>query len=283
MKDLFQIAGGTITGSEHVKSGKNNQDAFYWAVSENAIVAVVTDGCSDTPHSEVGAKIGAKIVADAVLMEAQSYNNIPTGLLPDPDRPDPFWHNVYVKVLSELSKISNATGIENQTIADYFLFTVVGALIRPETSSIFSIGDGVAFLNGAYGKIGPYPNNAPPYLGYALLWKTPGQIKPEWLRFTTHSLLDTASVNSILIGSDGSEDLIRAAGNNIPGKNEKVGPINQFWEDDRYFKNPDMIRRKLTLINRASARADWENRKIIKEYGLLPDDTTIIAIRRKKN
>ena len=94
--------------------------------------------------------------------------------------------------------------------------------------------------------------------------------------------MPTKEISSLLIGSDGLENLILAAENNIPGKNEKVGPINQFWEDDRYFKNPDMIRRRLTLVNRTITKTDWDNRKILKEHGLLPDDTTLIVIRRKK-
>lgn len=281
MKNQFEIAGGTVVGSEHIKAGKNNQDAFYWTLSDLAIVAVVTDGCSEAPHSEVGAKIGAKIVAEAISNEVMDYNNIVTALLSDPDPPYPFWSNVRIRILRKLNDVLDNIGGESKTILDYFLFTVVGALITPWTTSLFSIGDGATILNGEYKKIGPFPDNTPPYLGYAMLWKAPSRIKPEWFHFTIHSILDTRNVNSILIGTDGTEDLIGAAENNIPGKKEMVGPISQFWEEDGYFKNPDMIRRKLSLVNRTVTKIDWENRSTTKEHGLLPDDTTLIVIRRK--
>lgn len=155
---------------------------------------------------------------------------------------------------------------------------MLGIVISPSTMVLFSIGDGVYFLNGKFSRIGPFPNNAPPYLGYSLLKYVPD----EWINLQVHATMPTKEISSLLIGSDGLENLILAAENNIPGKNEKVGPINQFWEDDRYFKNPDMIRRRLTLVNRTITKTDWDNRKILKEHGLLPDDTTLIVIRRKK-
>lgn len=280
MKDLFEIAGGIVVGSEHAKAGRNNQDAFYWIVSDLAIVAVVTDGCSDAPHSEVGAKIGARIVAETISKEVGDHNNNVIALLPDP--PYPFWHNAYIQILRKLSNVLDDIGREQQTILDYFLFTVVGALITPWATSIFSIGDGFAILNSEYKKIGPFENNAPPYIGYALLGETPTGIKPGWLRFNIHSIADTRSIQSILIGTDGIEDFLNAANKKMPGKEETAGPISQFWEDDRYFKNPDMIRRKLALANRTVTKIDWENRSATKEYGLLSDDTTLIVIRRKK-
>lgn len=271
MKDLFEIAGGTAVGSEHIKAGKNNQDAFYWTVSDLAIIAIVADGCSEAPHSEVGAKIGTRIVAEAI--------NKKVG---DPELPYQFWDNVRIQVIRELDKIVNSVGVEKQTVLDYFLFTVVGALITPWATSIFSIGDGITFLNGELQEIGPFPDNTPPYLGYSLLGKSPDQIKPEWLRFNIHKIIDTRSIESILIGSDGLKDFISAAEQKIPGKNEVIGQTSQFWKDNRYFKNPDIVRRKLSLVNRTVTKIDWENRSAAKEHGLLPDDTTLVVIRRKK-
>jgi hypothetical protein len=86
-------------------------------------------------------------------------------------------------------------------------------------------------------------------------------------------------VESILIGTDGVSDLIKAANCNLPGKSELVGEIGQFWEDDRYFKNPDAIRRQLALINREVTKPDWPEHQLTKEVGLLPDDTTLVVMR----
>jgi hypothetical protein len=60
-----------------------------------------------------------------------------------------------------------------------------------------------------------------------------------------------------------------------------VGPLSQFWTDDRYFANPDALRRRLTLINRESVRADFESRRLVRTPGLLPDDTTVVVLRRR--
>lgn len=282
MKDRFEIAGGTVVGYEHAKAGRNNQDAFYWTASDLAIVAIVADGCSDAPHSEVGAKIGARIVAETVSKEVENYNSSVTAFLSDPYMPYPFWDNVRIQALQELDKVVNSIRVKKQAVLDYFLFTIVGALITPWSTTIFSVGDGIIFLNGELLKIGPFLDNTPPYLGYSLLDKTPVSLKPEWLQFTVHKLINTRSVESILIGTDGLEDLDGAREQKTPSKMEVVGPVSQFWEDNRYFKNPDMIRRKLSLVNRAVTKIDWENRNITKERGLLPDDTTLVVIRRKK-
>ena len=126
-------------------------------------------------------------------------------------------------------------------------------------------------------QIGPFPNNAPPYLAYSLCGY------PEWGHLQMHYQLPTQEVESILIGTDGVSDLIESQGSYLPGKPEKVGAITQFWQEDRYFKNLDMIRRRLSLINREVTKPDWQSQRLVKEVGLLPDDTTLIAIRRKRS
>ncbi|MBI4142843.1 hypothetical protein HY480_03150 [Candidatus Uhrbacteria bacterium] len=92
----------------------------------------------------------------------------------------------------------------------------------------------------------------------------------------------TDQVHSILLGTDGVVDLIVAANRNIPGKDELVGPLAQFWTEDRYFKNPDMIRRRLTIINRDVVGWDAARGCIDTQRGLLPDDAALVAIRRRK-
>jgi hypothetical protein len=57
--------------------------------------------------------------------------------------------------------------------------------------------------------------------------------------------------------------------------------LSQFWEEDRYFRNPDALRRRLALINSEYTHLDREAGVLIREPGLLPDDTTLVAIRRR--
>ena len=53
-------------------------------------------------------------------------------------------------------------------------------------------------------------------------------------------------------------------------------------QDLSYFKNPDAVRRKLTMLNREEVKPDWQRQELIKRSGVLSDDTTLIAIRRAK-
>ncbi len=182
---------------------------------------------------------------------------------------------VQVQVLTQLQSLIKAMGGNwAQTIQDYFLFTVVGVLITPMETLTFAMGDGAIALNGVFTSLGPFPNNAPPYLAYGLLDTVP---TPAW-QIQHH--LPTEQVQSLLIGTDGVVDLVAVSDRALPGKSEWVGGVEQFWQQDRYFANPDMVRRRLALINREVVQPDWENQTLVKHPGLLRDDTTLVVVRR---
>jgi hypothetical protein len=85
-------------------------------------------------------------------------------------------------------------------------------------------------------------------------------------------------LHSFLLGTDGVCDLMQSAESHMPGKTEKVGPLSQFWQEERFFCNPDMVRRRLAGIARdVTTRSEAGIRK---EAGLLTDDTTLIVGRR---
>lgn len=274
MKDLFEIAGGTIIGKDHLLVGKNNQDAFHFSINDDAVIAVVCDGCGEGKNSEVGARVGAKLITKTI---AQA-----TDRLPGREDSAQFWERIRQDVLAQLRVLANAMDKSlSQVILDYFLFTVVGVIINPKNLVTFSLGDGLIIVNEEAVPLGPFPNNEPPYLTYGITGSSITDKNPELLQFKINSIINTDDVQSILIGTDGVLDLMRVAELNVPGKDEVVGSISQFWENDRYFKNPDMVRRKLSLINREVIRPDWKNEKIVKENGLLPDDTTLVVIRKK--
>ena len=144
----IEAAAGSIVGTAHLHAGRNGQDGFAIHRAGDITVAVVTDGCGSAPHSEVGAKIGAAIVARCVAGDGLNAN----------------------RVLDELRLIAAILGDDlPRVVSDYLLFTVVGALMTPTETIIFSAGDGLFAINGVERVIGPFPGNAPPYLGYALL------------------------------------------------------------------------------------------------------------------
>ena len=264
----FQLAGGSVLGLDHRRGGKNNQDAYGWRCQSGAIVAVVCDGCGSMPHSEVGAKLGVNLVLKSLL---QSYDRYAT--IDDPQ----LWQDLHRALLDHLQILAQCLGENWQhRLREYFLFTLVGALITPDRTVIFALGDGVAIVNNHPLVFPPFPNNAPPYLAYGLLSTsfTPDQLALQRL----HSLA-TADLHSLLLGSDGVAELQQMALSSLPGQRQRVGDVAQFWQDDRYFRNPDQVRRTLTLMNRETTTVS-EAQGVIKYPGLLRDDTTLITLRR---
>ncbi len=265
MKGLFEVASGTVIGRHHSTVGKNNQDSYYSYAQEGFTLGVVCDGCGSGCHSEVGAQLGVRLVGQALAQQLQHNQSVN-------------WEELREFILQQIRCISETLAITNslgQILREYFFFTIVGVVITPTDTTIFSLGDGVIALNGNIKEIGPFPDNAPPYITDELLEGSKG------INFNIEFQLPTDKVESIMIGTDGVADLMNAEKYTIAGKTEKVGNIAQFWQDDRYFNNPDMLRRKLSLINRQIVHPDWFNKQLIKQGGFLSDDTTLIVIRRK--
>ena len=75
----FAIAGGTVLGTEHRHALRNNQDALAFRETEDALIVVVTDGCSSGHSSEVGARLGAAWLAAAVPELAAAGADLTTG------------------------------------------------------------------------------------------------------------------------------------------------------------------------------------------------------------
>ena len=277
MKELFEFAAGSIAGRSHRIAGRNNQDAYYWLYDRDCSIAVVCDGCGSGAQSEVGAKLGAPLIAQALMRRLReispqvSLASSVTSLL----------EQVRCDVLSRLRMIAEGMGDHLTCIIDnYFLFTAVSVLITPSSTAFFGMGDGVFIINGGEIPLGPFPDNAPPYLAYGLLESSLQSTAPDLLRFQIHRLMPTSEMQSFLIGTDGVQDLMKAAGRTLPGKVEPVGPISLFWREDRYFANPDMIRRRLAGVNRDVISLNPAGNGLYKEAGLLHDDTTLIVGRR---
>ncbi|MFH1098781.1 MAG: protein phosphatase 2C domain-containing protein [Candidatus Uhrbacteria bacterium] len=285
MTGVFEIAGGSVAGRDHVAAGRNNQDAFAWYQDDQCAIAVVCDGCGESLQSE----LGARLIADMVVRSLRKCLREPVirsgnlHMLENIVRSPPVLPEEYDLVLrltrddvrNALHYVARAIGTKQfERFPMSFLATVVGVCMTRDGTVVFSCGDGVYAANGRIATIGPYPDNAPPYLAYGML----GEFPDYRSAVTIHAALGTDEVQSILLGTDGVSDLIAAADRTLPGKDEFVGPLAQFWTDDRYFRNPDMIRRRLTIINRDAARV--EDGALVREPGLLRDDTTIVVIRR---
>lgn len=257
LSSQFEYACGSIIGRNHVLASKNNQDALRIVLWDNFMTAVVCDGCGSGKHSEVGAKLGTLMVTDAIA------DLLHQGLaISEPD----FWNVLKINLLQKVKAFVEISTNEAQEsvmefVNNYLLFTIVGLVITPSETVSFSMGDGAIAVNGKLTQIPAYPDNAPPYLAYGLY-------RPDAVSFEIRDRIPTSELESILIATDGIDDLIAAE------------EVRQFWQEDRYFKNPDAIRRKLAMLNREEVKPDWQKRELIKRSGVLSDDTSLIVIRR---
>jgi hypothetical protein len=260
----FEVAAGSVVGREHARAGRNNQDAYFARASEDGWVAVVADGCGSGARSELGAQLGARRVVEGAL--ALLGREVPV------DSPE-FLPRLGGEVLGFLQALASGFGAE--FLGECLLFTVVGAVVTPEHTLVFSAGDGLWALNGEVHRLGPYPGNAPPYLAHGLVKRGAGS-------FEARALRPTAEVDSLLLGTDGAADLAGLERALIPELGEPVGPLSRFWTEERYFRNPDALRRRLALLNRESVRADFAAGRLERTPGLLEDDTTLVVLRRRQ-
>ena len=259
----FDIAAASVIGREHSRAGRNNQDAFCFDSCEQGFAAVVADGCGSGSHSELGAQAGARQVVASALR-----------LLRDGERVDGsgFLGLLRERSLAFLRELAGSLG--RGGLQECLLFTVVGAVVTPEHTLVFSAGDGVWALNGRVQALGPFPGNAPPYLAYGLI---PDSLVP----FIRQALVPTSEVESLLLGTDGVGDLARLAETLVPEAGDIVGPLSQFWREERYLRNPDAVRRRLSLLSRESVRVDPVSHRLVRTPALLPDDTTLVVLRRR--
>ena len=290
MYNFFEGAIAVTTGRDHLYTGaglrkalvgKNGQDGTFTMYASDHVISVVTDGCGSGGHSGIGAQIGARLVVESI------HRNLDTHVIDiessSSNSPALFLERIRLDVIAQIRILAINMGLSlTHTVFDYFLFTIVGAIITPTTTITFSIGDGVICVNGELSILGPFPDNTPPYLAYGVTGSRLTNEHPELLLFQVHHMLDTSKLQSLLLGTDGVTFLINAAEKPIPGKSVFVGPISQFWENDWYFDNAFALRRRLNLINRDYTRIDWDNRKLSNEHGHLRDDVAMCVIRRRK-
>jgi hypothetical protein len=258
--------------------GKNNQDSFLWHQDAGLTVAVVADGCGSKPRSEVGSNLGSQLLVPSLVRQCKRYaaaiqaHGLAAALpmVLEGARQDVLSH------LRILSQAIAGDGSFSKAVTDNFLFTLVGAIISEHGAGFFSIGDGVIVVNGDVTKLGPFKSNEPPYISYALY---PSRWKDEELRFVVHRTIELNSLYHFMIGSDGVGQLADAGEMTLPGKAEKIGPLSDFWTDDRYFTKTG-IRKRLLLIQSQHCKA--ESGDLVVEPPRLPDDTTVIVGRRRK-
>jgi hypothetical protein len=282
MLDSIDVACGSIIGRDHVTTGKilvgkSNQDAVCYNALEDIFVGVCCDGCGGSGFSEFGSRFGCNVIVNSVLHNLWTHRMI--------HGYDRLLRKVKQDVVSSIHSVARQFGGNyTDVIVQHFLFTIVGVMITRKEAVVFNFGDGVFAYKynsldpAVFHDLGPFPNNEPPYIAYNLVESS--NTDTSWLDFKVAAKFPVHEMPNIMIGTDGVGDLARASEKCLPGRTEQVGGISQFWES-KYFDNPEAIRQRLRLCNAEITKLDRENVRIVKHSGLLPDDTTLLVVKRK--
>ncbi|MBC7544418.1 MAG: protein phosphatase 2C domain-containing protein [Candidatus Sericytochromatia bacterium] len=259
--DHFAVSSGTIIGREHVRCHRNNQDGLAVTVTDDILVAVVTDGCSSGRYSEIGARLGASWLAHWVPILAERHQSI---------RSPQFLQAVGDGFLAYLGalvrKLHPVKAAFPASVQDYLLFTFQVAVMTPAETCIFGLGDGVIGLNDTWITLDPGPDNAPAYLAYRLvqqhLTSPMGPLVP-----TIHAHSPTATIERVLIGTDGAAEIDTRSEQPLPN-GEAVTTLRAMAADIRFARNPSLLQKRLIVLGEV-------NRS-------LSDDTTLVLIQRKE-
>jgi hypothetical protein len=204
----FAVGGATQHHWDAVTECQNSQDAVSIAVTKNAIVAVVTDGCTGThpnleatsrSSNEVGAKLLAYMTLNATLAESHSDSSI---------SPEHLVEKVAQSLDRKLSWVLRALAgpdpIERQIFAfDFLMATVLCFVITEQRYIVFHCGDGIIGLNG---KIHSLEAESGSYLANEFVTKPinqeiGGNINAHRLKLFETGF--TADLKSIFLATDG--------------------------------------------------------------------------------
>jgi hypothetical protein len=268
----FLAVGGSVVGVEHKRVGRNNQDA--WAINANKsdLVAVVCDGCSSSPLSEVGANLMARFISDKALELTNNGQVSALDIFPQLE----FETLEFIRGIAEKFRYRKYS----QIIDTMFLATIMGAIIQKDQVAIFSLGDGIYSVNGNV-EVLDY-NNIPPYLGYKV-YPMDFDTDISKINLQCMEIFPAEEIQTILLATDGAQDIIEKSGGQLLGVSaeEKIGGLEQFEKNEKYEKNPSLLQVRLNQMNLPRAVVDWKAQEIKKSEGILGDDTTIVLLKRR--
>jgi hypothetical protein len=274
-----------VTGARHLKVGRNGQDAAVARITRRGALAVVCDGCSSGAYSEVGARLGALIVAQAIERVIDGNESVAGGAPVGDAEVDAValggavlgdvatWRSVRAEVVAGLAAVAELVGGDRERVVhDQLLFTIVAAAVRGEEAVVWAVGDGAYALTDAMSVIGPFEGNAPPYLAYELtrtgevMFDVTGGTAPNPRADGEVLVVVPPGVSTIAVATDGVCDL---EGGLVP------------LTARRFVDHPDALRRHLAVLARPRERIDWDAQRVVREPAVLQDDCAVAIIRRR--
>lgn len=235
---------GSVTGREHLRLGRNNQDGAAVLEGGGYAVAVVTDGCGSGSSSEVGARLGARFLARRTLFEARR-----DGLSPELPR------RVCESLLSFLFTVARGLDVDGSTLGDdvaqALLFTFQVAVMDGEQALVFGVGDGVVAVDDRLTVLDSGPSNAPAYLAYRL-------VPQARLPLDFRALAATAPV----VHHHGPAQVVAVA---TDGLAKAPGELLALAQDAVAWRNPFALGRRLNVL-------------AAREGAALGDDATVAMV-----
>jgi hypothetical protein len=248
----IRTTGAAVTGARHLRAARNGQDAVATVAGDGVGAIVVCDGCGSGASSEVGARLGARLVVNAIA-----------GQLMRGAAPGELWPAVRAEVTAALAQLvgalvpPGASDAERAAVVhDHLLFTIVAAAAAGDDASVWAIGDGGYAIGDRVHALGPFDGNQPPYLGYDVL-AGEHALAPAVPHVAHASRRDGA----IVVATDGAIEVgLTALG------------------DARDSAHPDALRRRLSVLARGGERIDWDARRVVRTPAALQDDGAVAVL-----
>ncbi len=252
MNTKWTCATAAVAGARHLRAARNGQDAVGAWLGADAAAVVVCDGCGSEVGSELGARLGVQLVLGALARRLGRGAAAADAEL---------WRAVRAECGAALAALLETfAGDREAALRDGFLFTIVAAAVTRDEVAVWALGDGAYALGASSACVlGPFADNAPPYLAYDLL----GEPRAAEL------VVVPGSCGSVVIATDGVVDLI---GEDAPA------PVLAAFSAPALAR-PDALRRHLALLARSGERIDWEARRVVRAPAPLQDDCAVAALR----
>lgn len=268
LSETFEVITGTTAGRRHRTAANlmNNQDAVSRSITPGLIVGSVSDGCGSQPHSEFGARTTVNILPR--LIRKHHY----TGGSFDEEGLDLIYQGLVRHLLRAAKNLLD--GPVKRVLESHMMATAGGVILTPSNTIFYGAGDFVFVVNGQTYTWEPEEGNQPLYPILRLAFPN----DPRF-RFRTHTI-PTSDLKSFMLATDGGNELLQVCSDDMecfPGTDDPVGPIDQIWTNNEFYTDDATLG---TWLNRLAQ--NWRMPGPPHHGGLLDDDTTLFAGRRKE-
>ena len=205
----WTVSGAVKAGHYHLYKGANCQDAmgFYAeTIGEHEFLCgVVSDGCGEGEHSEVGSQMLVSFVLSEIRRIRSNVLFTPANRQALTDVVQQLFHSIvrFIDLHLHLSCPIETNAEIAAYVKEYWLATLVGFIMDEKEGIVFYCGDGEFCINGVPNFIDQ--QNTPHYIAYACL-RDPQSVgvTPDFIpREFTIVPFDVPTTNIIRISSDG--------------------------------------------------------------------------------